>query len=374
MKRIVVASDSFKGTLSSSEICDIAKRVIPEYFPECEVFAVPVADGGEGTVDCFLKMGAEPVCVKVSGPFFDKTDAVYARLGDTAVIEMSAAAGLPLAGDRKDPEKTTTYGVGEMIRDAVEKGCRKVLLGLGGSATNDCGCGMAAALGTVFRNGEGKKFIPTGGTLDDIHAVFLRESDFFLKGVEITAMCDVNNPLCGPNGAAFVYGPQKGADREAVKRLDKSMKRFAAIMDAIRGTEVAELNGSGAAGGMGAGCVWFLRGNLRPGTEAILDAVGIDGALEGADWVITGEGRLDSQSFSGKLLSGVKARADRAGVPLAVIAGCIKKGDEKLFEDIEKIYTTSDNYVPFEELKRFAKDNYEKALRAFCKDLTGGKI
>ncbi len=374
MKRIAVASDSFKGTLSSSEICEIAKRVIPEYFPECEVFAMPVADGGEGTVDCFLKLGAVPVTAEVCGPFFEKLSAVYARLGDTAIIEMSAAAGLPLAGDKKDPERTTTYGVGELIKHAVSSGCRRILLGLGGSATNDGGCGMAAALGAVFRDSDGNEFIPTGGTLFDIRAVFLREIDKFLDGVDIIAMCDVNNPLCGKNGASYIYGPQKGADQEAAARLDKGLERLSSIMTVIRGEDISDLPGAGAAGGMGAGCMWFLKGILMPGTEAILDAAGFSRALRSADYVITGEGRLDSQSLSGKLISGVKARADAAGVPVIAIAGCIKKGEEDLFKDFRKIYTTSDRYAPIEELRKYAKMNYENALRRFCVDALGGTI
>ena len=374
MKKIVVASDSFKGTLSSSEICEIAKRVIPDYFPECEVFAVPVADGGEGTVDCFLKLGAKPVKAEVSGPFFEKIEAVYARLGKTAVIEMSAAAGLPLAGENKNPELATTYGVGQLIKHAVDQGCSRVLLGLGGSATNDGGCGMAASLGAVFRDSKGKEFIPTGGTLGDIHAISLREIDKYLADVYTIAMCDVDSPLCGKNGAAYVYGPQKGADSEMVKRLDKGLERLSSYMTVVRGEDISDYPGAGAAGGMGAGCMWFLKGVVRPGTEAVLDAVGFDSALKGADYVITGEGRLDSQSLKGKLLSGVKKRAGAAGVPVVVIAGSIKKGDDGLFKDLRKIYTTSDYPAPPTELRRYAKINYERTLRSFCEDVLGGKV
>ena len=374
MKKIVVASDSFKGTLSSSEICEIAKRVIPDYFPECEVFAVPVADGGEGTVDCFLKLGAKPVKAEVSGPFFEKIEAVYARLGKTAVIEMSAAAGLPLAGENKNPELATTYGVGQLIKHAVDQGCSRILLGLGGSATNDGGCGMAAALGAVFRDSKGKEFIPTGGTLGDIHAISLREIDKYLADVYTIAMCDVDSPLGGKNGAAYVYGLQKGADSEMVKRLDKGLERLSSYMTVVRGEDISDYPGAGAAGGMGAGCMWFLKGVLRPGTEAVLDAVGFDSALKGADYVITGEGRLDSQSLKGKLLSGVKKRAGAAGVPVVVIAGSIKKGDDGLFKDLRKIYTTSDYPAHPTELRRYAKINYERTLRSFCEDVLGGKV
>ena len=374
MNKIAVASDSFKGTLSSIEICGIAERVIPEYFPECKVFAVPVADGGEGTVDCFLYLGAKPVKLKVTGPLFEKVTAVYAGMGDTAVIETASAAGLPLAGEDKDPEKTTTYGLGELIRHAVSSGYKKILIGLGGSATNDGGCGMAAALGAVFYDSRGVSFVPTGGTLCDIESVDLSGIKEFLSGIEVTAMCDVKNPLCGKNGAAYIYGPQKGADEDMVKRLDKGLKQLSSVMKEACGIDISKRQGTGAAGGLGAGCVWFLKGTLKPGAAAILGAAGFDSALSGADYVITGEGRLDSQSFSGKLLSEIKARADRYGVPVIAIAGCIKKGDEELFGDLKAVYLTSDRDAPMEELKKYAKDNYESALRRFCEDVRGGII
>ncbi len=372
MNRIVVASDSFKGTLSSMEICGIAEKVIPEYFPGCSIFALPVADGGEGTVDCFLRLGARPVEREVTGPLSEPVKAVYAVMGDTAVIEVSSAAGLPLAGDRKDPEKTTTFGVGELIKDAVSSGLKKILLGLGGSATNDVGCGMAAALGAQFFDPRGKEFVPTGGTLSDVAKVDLSGIREFLKDTEIVAMCDVSNPLCGKNGAAYVYGPQKGADRKAVKRLDKGLENIASVMRPVHGGDISLLPGTGAAGGLGAGCIWFMGGTLKPGAEAILDAAGFDDALKGADLVITGEGRLDSQSFQGKLLSAVKRRADAAGVPIAAVAGCMKKGDEAMFGDLKAIYLTSDHEASFGELKKYAKRNYERTLRRLCEDLKGG--
>jgi glycerate kinase len=354
MKRIVVASDSFKGTLSSSEICDIAKRVIPEYFPECEVFAVPVADGGEGTVDCFLKMGAEPVCVKVSGPFFDKTDAVYARLGDTAVIEMSAAAGLPLAGDRKDPEKTTTYGVGEMIRDAVEKGCRKVLLGLGGSATNDCGCGMAAALGTEFFDKSGKSFIPTGATLKDIDTIVFNKTD-----ADITVLCDVRNPLYGKDGAAYVYAPQKGAGEEEVRKLDEGLRHIACVLE-MNGKDVAGISGAGAAGGMGAGLLAFTGAKLRRGIEVVLDLAGFEKAAQNADFIITGEGSLDSQSFSGKVIDGIISRS--AGKPVIATVGISKLDDCRKY-GLTAVFESNDRHLPFEQVAGRAEEDY----RICCK-------
>ncbi len=371
MNKIVIASDSFKGTLSSVQICNLAKDVIPKYFPECQVLAIPAADGGEGTVDSFLYLGAQRICVNAIGPNSQELECSYARFEDIAVIEMSAAAGLPLA-DKKDPETTTTFGVGQLVKHAIESGCKHILLGLGGSATNDGGCGMAAALGAVFKDSEGNDFIPTGGTLKNIHEVFLDGIKEFLNGIDVTAMCDVKNPLYGEKGAAYVYGPQKGADEEAVKRLDKGLRHLASVMESDTGKDISMIPGTGAAGGMGAGCMWFLSAALKPGADAILDAAGFDKALDNADYVITGEGRLDEQSQNGKLISAVCERAKRYNVPAIAIAGSLRGEISK--DLFKKIYITSDKDAPLEELKKYAKRAYEKALMQFCEDLKGGTV
>lgn len=210
MKKCIVISDSFKGTLSTLDICAIAREVFPAHFPDCELVTLPVADGGEGTVACFLEaLQAQPVTVSISGPFGEPIQAVYARKNSLAVIEMASAAGLPLAGERRDPETATTYGVGQLIRHAVEQGCTDILLGLGGSATNDGGCGCAAALGTRFFDAAGNSFVPVGGTLADIAHIDVRERCRLLENVRVTVMCDVENPLFGPNGAAWVFGPRR---------------------------------------------------------------------------------------------------------------------------------------------------------------------
>ena len=225
MKKCIVISDSFKGTLSSLEICKIACGSISRVFPDCQVEAIPVADGGEGTVECFVEaIGAVPTAVDVSGPYKEPVRAVYCRSGDRAVIEMAAAAGLPIVEGNMDPRRTTTYGVGQMIRHAVEQGCTEILLGLGGSCTNDGGCGCAAALGTKFRRTDGEMFVPTGDTLDQISCIDVSKTRSFLKNIKITAMCDVDNPLHGPNGAAYVFSPQKGADPAMAEYLDGQLK------------------------------------------------------------------------------------------------------------------------------------------------------
>ncbi len=324
MKKVIVVSDSFKGTLTSREICAIARTSVPRVLPGCTVAAIPVADGGEGTVGCFLDAaGAEPVTVRVSGPWGEPTDAVYARMGSRAVVEMCAAAGLPMVGERRDPSRTTTFGVGELLRHAAEHGCTELLLGLGGSCTNDGGCGCAAALGTRFYDADGRAFVPVGDTLERIARIDNGETERLLDGVTLTLMSDVDNPLCGAQGAARVFGPQKGADAEMVERLDAGLAHLAAIIERDLGRQVAGLPGAGAAGGMGAGCLAFLNARMRSGIEAVLDLVDFDAQLDGAELVITGEGRIDAQSVRGKVISGVARRTRARGVPLVAIVGSI---------------------------------------------------
>lgn len=324
MNKCIVISDSFKGTLSSLEICHIAQQSIPSFFPQCQVITVPVADGGEGTVECFIQaIGATSVTASVTGPYGEPVSAVYARKGQLAVIEMASAAGLPMVGERKNPELTTTYGVGQLISHAVNSGCSEILLGLGGSATNDGGCGCAAALGTRFYTKEGKEFVPTGSTLHLIEHIDSSQTRSLLKDVKVTAMCDVENPLCGPTGAAHVFGPQKGADGPMIKRLDQRLDHLAHIIACDLGISVAQLPGAGAAGGMGAGCIAFLNAELKSGIECVLDTVGFNAMLEGTDLVITGEGRIDSQSIKGKVISGIAKRTKPRNIPLLALVGGI---------------------------------------------------
>ncbi|MBQ1834963.1 MAG: glycerate kinase [Oscillospiraceae bacterium] len=333
MKKVVVISDSFKGTLSSREICDIARESVPRILPGCAVTAIPVADGGEGTVSCFLdSIGASPVTVSVQGPYGETVDAVYARKGNRAIIEMASAAGLPMVGSNLDPERTTTNGVGMLLRHAVENGCNELLLGLGGSCTNDGGCGCAAALGTRFFDADGNPFVPVGGTLGNIARIDNRETEKLLRGVSLTLMSDVDNPLCGARGAAHVFGPQKGADAAMVERLDAGLAHLASVIERDLGARVADIPGAGAAGGMGAGCMAFLGARMRSGIEAVLDLVDFDAQIDSADLVITGEGRIDSQSVHGKVISGIARRTQRRGVPLVAIVGSIAPDAQEAYE------------------------------------------
>lgn len=324
MKKIVLIPDSFKGTLSSRQICDILQDRIASHFPSCETVSIPVADGGEGSVDCFLAaLGGEKVPVRVKGPYFEDMDAFYGLVdgGRTAIVEMAACAGLPLAEGRKNPEKTTTYGVGQLILAAAERGAKKVIIGLGGSATNDGGCGAAAAVGVRFLNAAGEAFIPTGGTTGEVAAIDVSSRSKALEGVSVTAMCDIDNPMYGPEGAAHVFGPQKGADPEAVLRLDAGIRSLCRVIERDCGMDLSRLPGGGAAGAMGAGMAAFFGAQLEMGIEAVLNTVRFEEAIADAGLIFTGEGRLDAQSLRGKAVIGVARRAKAQGVPVIAVVG-----------------------------------------------------
>ena len=368
MKKCIVISDSFKGSLSSGEICDIARACFAEVLSDCELTAIPVADGGEGTVDCFHQVcGGELVPVTVQGPFGQDMEAAYLRLdGNRAVIEMASSAGLPLVGDRRDPRITSTYGVGQQIRHAVEQGSTQILLGLGGSCTNDGGCGCAAALGVRFLDRAGQAFVPTGGTLDQIAHIDVSGARQLLQTVKLTAMCDIDNPMHGPTGASYIFGPQKGADPAMVEFLDGQLKALDAVIQRELHRSVADVPGAGAAGAFGAGILAFLDGTLCPGIEAVLDLVDFDGKLKDCDLVITGEGRFDSQSIRGKVVSGVSRRAKRQGVPVAVIAGSVAEDVESVSADpdsgVTAAFSINRQAMDYSESRPFSRRNYRYTL------------
>lgn len=368
MKKCIVISDSFKGSLSSGEICDIARACFAEVLSDCELTAIPVADGGEGTVDCFHQVcGGELVPVTVQGPFGQDMEAAYLRLdGGRAVIEMASSAGLPLVGDRRDPRITSTYGVGQQIRHAVEQGSTQILLGLGGSCTNDGGCGCAAALGVRFLDRAGQAFVPTGGTLDQIAHIDVSGARQLLQTVKLTAMCDIDNPMHGTTGASYIFGPQKGADPAMVEFLDGQLKALDAVIQRELHRAVADVPGAGAAGAFGAGILAFLDGTLCPGIEAVLDLVDFDGKLKDCDLVITGEGRFDSQSIRGKVVSGVSRRAKRQGVPVAVIAGSVAEDVESVSTDpdsgVTAAFSINRQAMDYSESRPFSRRNYRYTL------------
>ena len=373
MKKIAVVSDSFKGSVTSSEICAIVAGEAKRFFPACEVVGLPVADGGEGTVDSFLEcMAGEKISIEAAGPFFERRDAFYGRFGDTAIIDMAAAAGLPLVGDAKNPLLTTTYGVGELMRHALENGAVRLILALGGSATNDGGCGAAAALGARFLDANGESFVPVGGTLSKIANIDLAQTKELLDGVTVVAMCDIDNPMHGSRGAAYVFAPQKGADETMVRVLDGELVALDQTISRTLGIAVSTLPGAGAAGAMGAGVVAFFGAQLKPGIETVLDTVGFDERVAGADFVITGEGKLDSQSLRGKVVIGVARRAKRAGVPVVAIVGDIGDDIDEAYEaGVTAVFSTNRLAIPFSEAKPRSERDYRAAVNNIMRLMAG---
>ena len=376
MQKIILVPDSFKGSLTSGEVCDILAEVFGRYFPQAELVQVPLADGGEGSVSAFVAaLGGEMRTVRVQGPYGEETRARYALLPDhrTAVIEMSACAGLPLAqaAGRLEPGRATTYGVGQMILDALQIGCREILLGLGGSATNDGGTGCASALGVRFLDKAGRSFVPVGDTLGNIAHIDLLGRAPVLADAKLRVLCDVRNPLCGRNGAAAVFAPQKGADAAEVARLDAGLAHLAAVTEAELGVRVSTLPGAGAAGGMGAGAVAFLGGQLCSGIQVLLDLVGFDRMLAGADLVITGEGCIDGQSAQGKVISGVARRAQAAGVPVLAFGGQIGEGAWELYRmGVTAMQATDRAALPFEKAAPRAAADLRAAAEDACRLMT----
>ncbi len=368
---ILITPDSFKGTLSAQQVCDIIGQAFTDTIKNANITKLPAADGGEGLCACLHKIaGGEMIKADVSGVFGAKIQAEYLMLPDkTAVVEMAACAGLPLAGENKNPEKATTYGVGELIANAVLHGAKRILLGLGGSATNDCGAGMASALGWKFIDENGNVFIPTGETLCGILKIKKPENSF---DVSVVAACDVENPLYGENGAAYVFAPQKGADEAMVKRLDGGLRHIAEVIRMDCGADVAQIKGAGAAGGMGAGAVAFLNAKLKKGIEILLDTADFDAKAANADLIITGEGRLDFQSINGKVISGVAQRAASHNKKVIAICGSRGKGAEEIKNlGVSELYFSCENEKNFDEiLKSCKEDLYNAAVKA-AKEISG---
>lgn len=354
MKKCILVPDSFKGTISSAEVCSIMARAIQIYYPQAQICSIPVADGGEGTVDAFLQaVGGQKVNVTVKGPYFEETPSFYGVLPDkTAVIEMAAAAGLPLVGTQKRVEQTTTFGVGQLIQHAAENGCQKIILGLGGSATNDGGCGAAAAMGAVFRKTDGSSFVPVGGTLSEIDSIDLSQLHKRTEGLQISTICDIENPLCGLNGAAAVFAPQKGANANAIDLLDRGLAHLAKVLQQKTGTDIASMPGAGAAGGMGGGMAAFFDSPLLSGIETLLDTTHFDDMLRDTDLVFTGEGKLDSQSLCGKVLAGIARRTKKASVPLIAVVGDIEGTAAEAYNaGVSAIFSINRTAVPFAKAK-----------------------
>lgn len=361
MQNFILVPDSFKGTLSAIEVCNIMKSSIKNLYKDANIISVPVADGGEGTVDAFLyALGGEKKSIWVSDAFNEqKILAHYAMLkDDIAVIEMAACAGLPLVKNRLEPDKTTTFGVGELIIDAVNSGAKKIILGLGGSATNDGGCGMATALGVKFKDEQDQEFIPTGGTLSQIYKIDMNNIYSKIKDIEFISMCDVDNPLCGKLGASAVFAPQKGADEDMVKSLDEGLAHLAKIIKRDLHIEVKDIKGAGAAGGLGAGSIAFLQSKLTKGIDVILDTINFDELVSKADIVFTGEGKFDSQSLHGKVVMGVANRSQKYKTPVIVVTGAIGENIQEAYnKGITAIFSINKEPMEFSKSALKSKEN-----------------
>lgn len=369
MSRIVIASDSFKGSLSSEEVARAAAKAVRARFPSCEVAELSVADGGEGTsVALTQSLGGSFVSCSVHDPLGRPTGASYGIAGDTAIIEMAAASGLPLLSkEERNPLVTSTFGTGEMIADALFRGCRRFLVGIGGSATNDGGTGMLAALGVRFLDTDGAAIEPCGGSLAYIARIDLSAMLPALREASFTVACDVDTPFCGPEGASAVFAPQKGATEAQVAELEAGMASFAALVRSSLGVDIADMPGAGAAGGLGGAFHAFLGAMLCSGIDMVLDAAGFDSLLAGASLVITGEGKADSQTPKGKTATGILRRAKAAGVPALLIAGKVGSSPELLGMGFKDILQVTPEGMPLEEAMQpeVASDNIYNTLYSY---------
>ena len=372
MMKIVVASDSFKGSMSSMDVAQAAGEGIREVYPDCQVVAVNVADGGEGTVEAIVDaLGGEIVVAKVSDPLGRPIEARYGIAGKTAIIEMAAASGLPLLKtEERNPWVTSTYGTGEMIMDAIARGCRQFLVGIGGSATNDAGTGMLQAMGFRFYDPQGELITHCcGGSMHDIARIDDSAVPATVRECVFTVACDVDTPFCGPQGAAPVFAPQKGADAEMVRRLDAGMESLAKVIEEKYGMQVVPVAGAGAAGGMGGAFYAFLQANLKKGIDMVLDAIDFDATIQGADLVITGEGKVDFQTAKGKTAAGVLARAKQQQIPVIAIGGCVEMCDSLQQMGFAGIYPILEEKVPLEIAmqREFAMSNVKKTVARVVK-------
>lgn len=337
MRKVVVASDSFKGCLSSWQVAQAVEEAFHDEMPGCDVVKLAVADGGEGSMDALVTtLGGRTINLIVSDPLGRPVKADYAMLDDsTAVIEMARASGLTLlVQEERNPMLTSTYGTGQLISDALDKGCRRFMICIGGSATNDAGTGMLEALGYRFIDSEGNILKCSGGVLRQISSVDVSNVHPALDESEFIVACDVDSPFCGPAGAAYVYGPQKGATQEMVEELDEGMRHFAEVISRTAGVDVRDMPGAGAAGGLGGALKAFLKARMRRGADMVLDAVGFDESIKDADLVITGEGRIDSQTLTGKLPYVAAERAASRNIPVVALCGCAEVDSLPMFRTI----------------------------------------
>jgi len=366
--KIILAPDKFKNSLTGIEFCAIVKKGILEKMPEAEILNLPLADGGDGTIDVVkYYLNGKTIHVKVNNPFFKTINAsyIYSKETSTAFIEMAEASGVKLLKSSEfDCKNATTLGTGEMIVDAIHKGAKIIIIGIGGSATNDCGIGMATALGYQFLDKNNKVVKPIGANLSNIKSIDATNIHQALSSVTFKIACDVTNPLYGKNGAAFIYGAQKGASEEDIVMLNKGLQDFSKILNEVFSTDVQIVKGAGAAGGMGIATKLFLKGTLEPGIQLIKNIANFDAQIEGADWIITGEGKLDTQTMSGKTIQGVLTSAKTKNIKVAAFCGAIDL-DGKNAEDFGIQYT--DAVINYAKDLNDSMQNSKKYLNVLSK-------
>lgn len=363
MKKIIVIPDSFKGTISSKRACEIIKEGILEVDPQCEIVTIPIADGGEGTVDTFIEIfHSDKIFVKCTGPFEEEIEAYYTIVKKTAIIEMASVAGITLP-TTLNPTTATTFGLGNLMKDALSRGVNKIILALGGSCTNDAGIGMALSLGCKFYNEENQSFIPTPLTMKKIKRIENQEVEELLRSVEVVGMCDITNPLCGKNGASYVFAPQKGATQGMVEQLEDNLCHIGKIFDKWKQRDIIQATGSGAAGGLGAGVMAFLNGRLESGIHLLLDLIDFNELIKESDLIITGEGKFDSQSLEGKVIDGIANRASKFKVPLVVICGGYDTKLRNLKEKgIDAVFSINVLPVDLSISKQFCETNLKSVV------------
>lgn len=374
--KFLFASDSFKGTLSSGQIIGILRESAERIFPGCESVGVPVADGGEGTVDAVIAaVGGTRREMEVHGPLMESVRASYGVFhGDSAVIEMAAASGLPLVpAEKRNPLYTTTFGTGELLKDALDAGYRKIAVAIGGSATNDGGMGAMRALGVRFLDAQGNELSGNGEDLERVADIDISGLHSAVREADITVMCDVTNPLTGPDGATYTFGKQKGATPEILDRLEAGMENYVAVIRRRLGVDASSMAGAGAAGGLGAALCVFLHATLKSGIETVLDLIEFDRLLDGVSLVVTGEGQIDWQSAFGKVPGGIGMRCKRAGIPVVAIAGGMGAGAEQLYEyGIESIIPTINGAMELEEALERAEELYAGAADRMFRMIRAG--
>jgi len=364
--KVVIAPDSFKGCLNALEVAFALRRGVQQVYPDCDIELIPMADGGEGTVEAILcAVRGETIKIQVTDPLGRSIEAMYALIdeGETALIEMASASGLTLLSlQERNPRVTSTHGTGMLIKDALDRGVKKILLGIGGSATNDGGAGLAVALGVKFLDAQGDELAQGGAALAKLVTLDMSGLDSRLAKVQIEVACDVQNPLCGPEGASAVYGPQKGANLEDIRVMDSALNNFGKVLSSVSNRNLLELAGGGAAGGLGAGVVGFLEAKLRPGSQMVLDVAKADEKIKHADLVLTGEGRTDFQTAYGKVPVGVAALAQRYSVPVLCISGAVEGSPDFLADvGVATCFSVAEGPATLDEAFLKAKDQLERA-------------